>query len=194
MKSEKLVIEHLDLVRRIAGTLYQRMRGAVGFEELVAMGNEGLVQAASRYCPNRHNSFASFARFRIHGAMIDGVAKIGQFSRRQYKRNIEQKEALESATLIDKKSQPIVIEELPGAIKPPIAQELTGALTTALCALSSKERYLILNHYFQGKSLKECADELGLSKSWASRMHSRALVKLKSYLQTNNGTVCYLVA
>jgi DNA-directed RNA polymerase specialized sigma subunit len=32
--------------------------------------------------------------------------------------------------------------------------------------------------YFEGKTLTEAADELGKSKSWASRVHTRILEKL----------------
>lgn len=37
------------------------------------------------------------------------------------------------------------------------------------------ERHLLVRHYFEGVTFEEAAKELGLSKSWASRLHSRAV-------------------
>jgi RNA polymerase sigma factor for flagellar operon FliA len=38
-----------------------------------------------------------------------------------------------------------------------------------------QERALLMRHYFQDVSLEEAGKELGLSKSWASRLHGRAI-------------------
>lgn len=37
------------------------------------------------------------------------------------------------------------------------------------------ERTLLVRHYFDGVTFEEAAKELGLSKSWASRLHTRAI-------------------
>jgi RNA polymerase sigma factor for flagellar operon FliA len=37
------------------------------------------------------------------------------------------------------------------------------------------ERHLLTRHYFDGITFDEAAKELGLSKSWASRLHARAI-------------------
>lgn len=37
------------------------------------------------------------------------------------------------------------------------------------------ERQLLVRHYFDGVTFEEAAKELGLSKSWASRLHTRAI-------------------
>jgi len=37
------------------------------------------------------------------------------------------------------------------------------------------ERHLLKRHYFDGLTFDEAAKELGLSKSWASRLHARAI-------------------
>ena len=38
-------------------------------------------------------------------------------------------------------------------------------------------------HYFEGKTLLEAGSDLGLSKSWASRLHARAIDLLRAALQ-----------
>lgn len=40
------------------------------------------------------------------------------------------------------------------------------------------ERHLLQRHYFDGITFDEAAKELGLSKSWASRLHARAIESL----------------
>jgi RNA polymerase sigma factor FliA len=57
-------------------------------------------------------------------------------------------------------------------------------LRTALGRLSKNERALIEYYYYQDMTLEEAASKLGLSKSWASRMHAKALSKLKDSLQS----------
>lgn len=56
-------------------------------------------------------------------------------------------------------------------------------LRAALNRLSKNERALIDYYYYHDMTLEEAAAKLGLSKSWASRMHSKALFKLKDLLQ-----------
>jgi RNA polymerase sigma factor for flagellar operon FliA len=52
----------------------------------------------------------------------------------------------------------------------------------ALATLPEQERFLIEGHYVNGRPFDELARELGLSKSWASRLHTRALDRLRQAL------------
>lgn len=45
----------------------------------------------------------------------------------------------------------------------------------AIGSLPEKEKQLVKMYYFQNKTLEEIGDRLGLSKSWTSRLHARAL-------------------
>jgi RNA polymerase sigma factor for flagellar operon FliA len=42
---------------------------------------------------------------------------------------------------------------------------------------------LVRGRYFEGRPLEELAAELGVSKSWASRIHTQALKQLRDALQ-----------
>lgn len=55
-------------------------------------------------------------------------------------------------------------------------------LEAALSALNDRERLLIQRAYYDGHTLKDAADELGLTRSWASRAHARAIRKIRRYL------------
>lgn len=44
--------------------------------------------------------------------------------------------------------------------------------------LPAEEAQLLRRHYFEGERFDRVAEELGLSKSWASRLHTRAVARL----------------
>lgn len=48
-------------------------------------------------------------------------------------------------------------------------------MRTAIDSLPETEKKLIKMYYFQNKTLEEAGEKLGLSKSWTSRLHARAL-------------------
>src|SRR2546430_5363818 len=78
----RLVEQHLDLPKRCASTVYPRVKGHIEYEELVALANEGLAEAANRYEPDRGAAFVTFAWYRVHGAMLDGMRRSGNLPRR----------------------------------------------------------------------------------------------------------------
>ena len=53
----------------------------------------------------------------------------------------------------------------------------------AIKKLPRKMRELLEKHYFQNKTLKEAGAEMNLSKSWASRLHDRAIARLSTYCE-----------
>lgn len=64
-----------------------------------------------------------------------------------------------------------------------LARERQDRLRRALAALPEPERALLQGHYLQDRRFDEIAKDLGLSKSWASRLHSRALDRLRELLE-----------
>jgi RNA polymerase sigma factor FliA len=73
------------------------------------------------------------------------------------------------------------VEQLP-ADEVAIVRQVGARLRTAVETLPEKERHFITKHYFEGKTLLEAGEELGMSKSWASRLHARAVEKLREAL------------
>ena len=68
-----------------------------------------------------------------------------------------------------------------GTLSPAAAvlrDEMASKLHVLIDALPSDAASLIRAAYFEGMSLKEAGDRLGISKSWASRLHNRALGEL----------------
>ena len=63
------------------------------------------------------------------------------------------------------------------------AKQTSSRLHKAVAALPERERALIQGSYFEGRRFDEVAEELGISKSWASRLHLKALAQLKRALK-----------
>ena len=70
---DRLVMEHVGLVRALAGRLAHRVPSQVEVSELISVGVLGLIDAASRFKPSLGVPFDAFARRRIHGAMLDAL-------------------------------------------------------------------------------------------------------------------------
>ena len=72
------------------------------------------------------------------------------------------------------------------SLPPPDAAVDTGRLSRrvrdAVAKLPDKERELMQLYYFADKTLEEAGAALGLSKSWASRLHARAVSLLREAL------------
>jgi RNA polymerase sigma factor for flagellar operon FliA len=65
--------------------------------------------------------------------------------------------------------------------------ELLQRVRTAIGELPAEEAELVRRHYLEGDRFDEVAKQLGLSKSWASRLHTRALLRLTKRLRGISG-------
>jgi RNA polymerase sigma factor for flagellar operon FliA len=61
--------------------------------------------------------------------------------------------------------------------------QLAGAVRTAIESLPAEEAALVRRHYLNGERFDRVAEDLGLSKSWASRLHTRAIGRLSKRLR-----------
>jgi len=59
-------------------------------------------------------------------------------------------------------------------------------LRAALATLPDKERRLLELYYFGDENLEDAGKKMGLSKSWASRLHARAVGHLREILEGGN--------
>ena len=219
----KLVENHLDLSRKAAAMVYPRVKDHVQFDELVALANIGLAEAATRYDPTKGASFSTFAWYRVHGAIIDGIRRSTNLPRRvwaklvalraasEYLEHRGERDAGAAQKGIAAPSGPdalAAVKEAMSAIRtmyvtsletlrekgfdpageaPALADgidatRLGARLRKALDKLPEKERELVKKHYWEGKNLLEAGAELGISKSWASRLHAQAVDRLRKHV------------
>jgi RNA polymerase sigma factor for flagellar operon FliA len=65
--------------------------------------------------------------------------------------------------------------------------ELMAVVTKAIGDLPENEAELVRRHYLEGERFDHVAKDLGLSKSWASRLHTRAIRRLTEALRGHGG-------
>ena len=72
---DRLIIEHLEIARRISLRVARRCPSWVTADDLVAAGMLGLAEAAERYDDTRQEPFLVFAEKRIRGAVLDELRR-----------------------------------------------------------------------------------------------------------------------
>lgn len=218
---QRLVEEHIPFVRSIARRLREQMP-AIEFDDLVAFGMQGLVEAAQRYDERHGAVFTTFAYYRVRGAMFDGLRNMGWLPRGEYARlrveersnayleNLAAREegarsagggeapsleedvaALSSAlsgvatvfvTLLGRAEEEALVDGRPLAAEELERHQQADRVRRALSRLPEKERFLIETYYFEDQTLEQVGARLGLSKSWTSRLHARAVALLRDAL------------
>src|SRR6476619_6146842 len=78
---QRLVDANVPFVRSIAAKLKENLPREVEFDDLVAYGMEGLLEAAERYEKRFGVAFTTFAWYRVRGAMFDGLRAMGYSSK-----------------------------------------------------------------------------------------------------------------
>jgi RNA polymerase sigma factor for flagellar operon FliA len=61
--------------------------------------------------------------------------------------------------------------------------QLMARVKAVVAKLPDQERALVERHYFKGETLDEAAAAIGLSKSWGSRLHARAIESIARELR-----------
>lgn len=89
---DRVVMEHLPLVRAIAVRVHEGLPVHVELDDLVHAGILGLFDAATKYNPNKKVAFSSYAKHRIKGAILDSLRQMDWASRdmRRRHRQVEQ--------------------------------------------------------------------------------------------------------
>jgi RNA polymerase sigma factor FliA len=225
--NDQLVERNLDLARQAAAMIYPRVRAHIEFDDLVALGRIGLVEAASRYDETRGASFATFAWYRVQGAIVDGLRKQTSLPRRVWSKLVALRAASEyletqserergatgkGLTTSDTADALAKVKDAIAAIRTMYVTSLDAAreqgfdaadtaasadvqlassrlakhLRAAIDSLPDRERALMTKFYWEGKSLLEAGQDLGISKSWASRLHAQAVDRLRASLERLN--------
>lgn len=198
--ADAFVIEHQEMVHGLAVRLRRELSLHGDLDDLVAFGFGGLLEAQHRFDPTRGVQFRTFAYHRVRGAMLDGVRKMAYLPRRAHERLKESSETpptvlpRAAATPLEKvftrlSAGLMTAGPLHGSFgdespeQKLLKDEGIARLLGALSRLSERQRKLVRGYYFDGRSLDDIARELGISKSWASRLHTNALRELRGVLE-----------
>jgi RNA polymerase sigma factor for flagellar operon FliA len=92
-RRDRVVLEHLPLVRAIAVRVHENLPVHVDLDDLVHAGILGLFDAASKYNPDKQVVFSSYAKHRIKGAILDSLRQL-DWASRDLRRRHKQVEAV----------------------------------------------------------------------------------------------------
>jgi RNA polymerase sigma factor for flagellar operon FliA len=73
VEQERVLAEHLPIVRLVALRIHERLPQHVPVEDLCSAGLLGLLDAVGRFDPAKQVLFRTYAQFRIRGAILDSL-------------------------------------------------------------------------------------------------------------------------
>lgn len=90
---DRVVLEHLPLVRAIAIRVHESLPVHVELDDLIHAGVMGLMDAASKYNSGKNVAFSGYAKHRIKGAILDSLRQL-DWASRDLRRRCKQVEAI----------------------------------------------------------------------------------------------------
>jgi RNA polymerase sigma factor for flagellar operon FliA len=205
----ELIESHIGFAHAIAAELAGKYPPNITRADLEGAAELGLVLAARNYDPSRSVSFATFAYYRVRGAIFDEVRKAWQASHPKSGSNtaapdnfadaVPHQEAqtswegFEDSTFPSLGSTSFISlgsnhsERLAATTESPANQVLrreeSEAIQEALKKLPKRHRFVLRAYYYEELSLVSIGRQLNLSKSWVSRIHAQALAMVRKILQ-----------
>ncbi|MCP4175146.1 MAG: sigma-70 family RNA polymerase sigma factor [Fuerstiella sp.] len=205
--TSELIHSCQGLVRSIAWKIHQRLPGNIDLDDLVGFGQIGLAEAARDFDQTRGVQFTTYAYYRVRGAILDGLSTMAWFTKADYQRGRYERAAndvLETApdkdtadddtnwfgrtarslsmtylmTQWSGENADLESSDMRSPSEAAEATDLQGAIRQLVDGLPEQEQNLIRGIYFEGLSIKEAGERIGVSKAWASRLHARTLESL----------------
>ncbi len=97
-EQERVLLEHLPIVRFLARRIHERLPQHVDIEDLVSAGVVGLMDAFSKFDPAKKVQFRSYAQFRIRGAILDSLRTLDWSPRELRRKGRAVEEAVRALT------------------------------------------------------------------------------------------------
>ena len=99
-EQERVLLEHLPIVRFLARRIHERLPQHVDIEDLVSAGVVGLMDAFSKFDPAKRVQFRSYAQFRIRGAILDSLRTLDWSPRELRRKGRAAEEAIRALTRV----------------------------------------------------------------------------------------------
>jgi len=97
-EQERVLLEHLPIVRFLARRIHERLPQHVDIEDLISAGVVGLMDAFSKFDPAKKVQFRSYAQFRIRGAILDSLRTLDWSPRELRRKGRAVEEAIRTLT------------------------------------------------------------------------------------------------
>jgi RNA polymerase sigma factor for flagellar operon FliA len=214
-RRDRVVLEHLPLVKAIAVRVHENLPVHVDLDDLVHAGILGLFDAANKYNPEKQVVFSSYAKHRIKGAILDSLRQLDWASRDMRRRHKQveaatrdlsstlQRAPTEATMMLDLRNVGLVSastrsndsEDLPAPDFPSkvehqpdsicAREQLRGVLGDAMKTLPERYQKVVVLYYTNEMTMKEIGGVLGINESRVSQIHKSALEKMMVVLQSN---------
>jgi RNA polymerase sigma factor (sigma-70 family) len=204
----RLADEHQELVVKVAKKMLHRFDPSNSLDELISYGYEGLVKAAKDYDPALGTTFEGYAFHAVSGAIKSGVRGSSWYTRTQHRKfkdaqrieMLREQQAKLSETLehladflagspaAQRVSMAEAADRAAEGMSPESAvhrARIEERIRKATEDLQTVERELVNGYYFEQQKLDEVGARLGLTKSWASRLLSRAVQKIAAAFKSD---------
>jgi RNA polymerase sigma factor for flagellar operon FliA len=187
------------LVQHCAARVRRQLGALVDYDDLVAFGWIGLLEAEAAFDPRRGEAvFSSFAHRRVIGAMMDGVRKMEPLGRRRtFLRTMrhdpgdvtqfEKPDVAGLSNIIGWRACQFLVaaaaaqaenlnpeEAMEHKEQEELARARLARLPLELRKLPDKQRSLIERHFYGDEPFTKIIAELGASQSAVSHAHRRA--------------------
>ena len=181
------IVQHLTHVHALAKRLRSHVPPCVTLDDLIGAGTIGLIQAVDRFEASRGLQFATYAKHRIRGAMLDFLREEDPLSRTERRRTRTANANAEGAL-----PTTISLEQLP-TYEP--RSEYAPArcfssrfadrvdLDRARQYLSERENRVFSLLFDLDWQNRDVARQLGVNESRVSQIRHAALSKLRARLQ-----------
>lgn len=204
---DALVVKYSPWTRLVARDVYMRIHSLDDiWSDCVQNALVGLLEAIDRFDPFRGASFQTFARYRVRGAVFNGLRtlreSLARGTRVPYRveavrdrlesfENDESSDPLDAFVavtvglglgfLLDSASFP-GSEAVADAYAELEKAELAKAVLDSLPLLGEREQTILTLHYYHYLPFVDVAAQLGVTKGRVSQLHKRALEQLRQLL------------
>lgn len=169
MNEAAMVRAHLSRLPAIVGKLYEPVRG-----ECEGAAREALLAAVRSFDPARELPLEKWINLKVRGAIKDQIrawTMVGKQAYRQGERVI-----FIGVDNLEPHDEPAAEGDVHDEAE---RAELLGRIESVLRVLPPRELALFRAMYGDGHDIASAGAKLGLHKSWASRLHQRALTRLR---------------
>ncbi|MEM8697272.1 MAG: sigma-70 family RNA polymerase sigma factor [Pseudomonadota bacterium] len=212
-----LFAAYLPLARGVAGRHFARRSGGdIEYADLYQFACAGLLEAIDRFKPDLGVPFAGFARKRVTGSVLDGIATTSEIRAQLSFRNRLKRERSRSlgGDALDRLSgedamQALVdmsiglaigfmlegttlyvddnaADPMPNAYESAAWSEMVERVLAEVEKIGGRERDIIRYHYFDGLDFTQIASLLDLSKGRISQLHRQSMLLLRKRLRNAN--------
>jgi RNA polymerase sigma factor for flagellar operon FliA len=229
---QRLLIEMLPLVKRMAFQIREHLPSHVEVDDLIGNGVLGLVDAVSKFDTTKRVKLESYARHRVRGGILDGLRSVDPASRDLRRKNKKIQKLYRELEV--KLGRPVKDEEIAAALGMSLAQwhsalneiqsvgfdfgartlsagptskrqsaepallagddadpydlcyrrEQHEIMGRAISHLREREREIINLYYQQELTMKQIAERMKVDESRVSQLHSAALARLKTIVNS----------